>query len=158
MVLQIGATTTGTDIIRIKRMFIFLVTACLKNWLAIYWLGKLDIKILLKGFNFRGRKWVVWPNLRDINPDHIVLHSGTNNLRTENTARQIAKATIDLAASLKNYDNAGTVSSIVPRLEKLNNKANEVNRRLFLLCKERNISFLSHIKVLILASTWTKGS
>ena len=43
----------------------------------------------------------VKPTLQDINPDHIVLHAGTNNLRTENTASQIAKATVDLATSLK---------------------------------------------------------
>ena len=85
----------------------------------------------------------VKPTLRDINPDHI-LHAGTNDLRTENTASQIATATIDLAASLKNDDNTVTVSGIVPRLDDLNNKANEVNRRLVLMCKERNISFLSH--------------
>ena len=82
--------------------------------------------------------------LRDINPDHIILHAGTNDLRTENTASQIAKATIDLATSLKNDDNTVTVSGIVPRLDDLDNKANEVNRRLVLMCKERNISFLSH--------------
>ena len=68
----------------------------------------------------------------------------TNDLRTENTASQIAKATIDLATSLKNDDDTVTVSDIVPRLDDLNNKANEVNRSLVLMCKERNISFLSH--------------
>ena len=41
------------------------------------------------------------PGLWDINQDHIVLHAGQNNLRTENTASQIAKATID-HFSLKN--------------------------------------------------------
>ena len=82
--------------------------------------------------------------LGDVNPDHSILHAGTNNLRTKNTASQIAKATIDLATSLKNDDNTVTVSGIVPRLDDLNNKANEVNRRLVLMCKERNISFLSH--------------
>ena len=46
--------------------------------------------------------------------------------------------------SLKNDDNTVTVSGIAPRLDDLNNKANEVNRRLVLMCKERNISFLSH--------------
>ena len=81
----------------------------------------------------------VKPTLQDINPDHIVLHAGTNDLGTENTASQIAKATIDLVTS-----NTVTVSGIVPRLDKLNNNANEVNRRLVLMCKERNISFLSH--------------
>ena len=36
----------------------------------------------------------VKPTLRDINLDHIILHTGTNDLRTENTACQIAKARI----------------------------------------------------------------
>ena len=36
------------------------------------------------------------------------------------------------------------MSGIVRSLDNLNNKANEVNRRLVLMCKERNISFLSH--------------
>ena len=82
--------------------------------------------------------------LRDIIPDHIILHAGTNDLRTENTASQIAKATIDLATLLKNDDNTVTESGIVPRLDDLNNEANKVNHRLVLMCKERNISFLSH--------------
>ena len=86
----------------------------------------------------------VKPTLQDINPDHIILHADTKDLRTENTASQIPKATIDLATSLKNDDNTVTVSGIVPSLEYLNNKANEVNRRLVLMCKERNISYLSH--------------
>ena len=86
----------------------------------------------------------VKPTLQDINPDHIILHADTNDLRTENTASQIAKATIDLATSLKNDDNTVTVSGIVPSLDDLNNKANEVNRRLVLMCKERNISYRSH--------------
>ena len=34
----------------------------------------------------------VKPNLREINPDHIVLHADTNDLRTENKASQNANA------------------------------------------------------------------
>ena len=83
--------------------------------------------------------------LQDINPNHIALPAGINDLRTENTASQIiAKATIDLAKSLKNDDNTVTVSGIGRSLDDFNKKANEVNRRLLLICKERNISFLSH--------------
>ena len=149
MRLQIGATTKRTEIIRITRAFRFLATAWLKNWMVIYWLGKLNTNILLKCVHLRGAKisWMtahVKPTLRDINPDHVILHAGTNDLRTKNTASQIAKATIDLATSLKDDDNTVTVSGIVPRLDDLNNKANEMNRRLVLMCKERNISFLSH--------------
>ena len=51
----------------------------------------------------------VKPTLRDINPDHSILQAGTNNLRIENTASQIAKATIGLATSLKNDDSTVVV-------------------------------------------------
>ena len=67
-----------------------------------------------------------------------------NNLRTENTVSQIAKAVIDLATSLKNDGNIVTVSGIVQWLDELNSKENEVNCCLMLMCKEGNISFLSH--------------
>ena len=81
----------------------------------------------------------VEPSLRDINADHFILHVDTNDLRTENTASQIAKAAIDLATSLKNDDSTVTVSGIVQRLHDLNNKTTKGNRRLVLICKERNI-------------------
>ena len=68
----------------------------------------------------------------------------TNDLRRENATSQLARATIDLATSLKNDDNTTTVSGIVARLDNLNNKVNEVNHHLVLMFKERNISFLSH--------------
>ena len=66
---------------------------------------KIRHKHLVKVRSFSGAKIScmtdhVKPTLRGINPDHMVLHAGTNNLRTENTASQIAKATIDLATSL----------------------------------------------------------
>ena len=56
------------------------------------------------------------PTLRDINLDDIVLHAGKNDLRTENTATQIAKATMDLATSLKIDGNTVFVPDIVPSL------------------------------------------
>ena len=37
--------TMRTEIIRIKRMFIFLATASIKKWMVIYWLGKLNTNI-----------------------------------------------------------------------------------------------------------------
>ena len=107
---------------------------------------KIRHKHLVKVRSFSGTKIScmtdhVKRTLRDINPNHIVLNAGTNDLRTENTASQITKATIDLGTSLKNDGNTVTIPSIVPRLDELNNKANEVNLPLVLMCKERNISF-----------------
>ena len=110
---------------------------------------KIKHKHLVKVRSVSGAKIIcmtdhVKPTLRDINPDHIILYAGTSDLRTENTASEIVKATTDLATLLKNNHNTVTVSGIVPSLDDLNNKANEVNRRLVLMGKEKNISFLSH--------------
>ena len=66
---------------------------------------KIKHKHLVKVRSFSGAKISclmdhVKPTLQDINLDHIIVHAGTNDLRTENTVSQIAKAT-----SLKNDDN-----------------------------------------------------
>ena len=72
----------------------------------------------------------VKPTVRDINPQQIILHVGTNNLKTERTASQTAKSMIHLSISLKKNGNMIPASGIVPRLDELNNKAAEVNNRL----------------------------
>ena len=56
------------------------------------------------------------PIIRDINPQQIILHVGTNDLKTERIASQIAKSIIDLSISLKN-GNMIAASGIVPRLD-----------------------------------------
>ena len=77
------------------------------------------------------------PTARDFNPDHIILHCGTNYLNSERTASQIARSIIELVLSLKATDNKISIPFIVPRNDNLNNKANEVNCRLIHICAER---------------------
>ena len=86
----------------------------------------------------------VKPTIRDNKPDHALLHTGTNDLRSENTAGQIARSIIELAMSLKDNNNSVIVSGIVPRHDNLNNKAIIVNNRSLLMCKERKIPFIAH--------------
>ena len=86
----------------------------------------------------------VKPTLRDDKPDHIILHTGTNHLRSEKTSSNIAKSIIDLAMSLKSSGSSVIVSGIVPRFDNLNNKASEMNNRLALMCKDRKVPFVSH--------------
>ena len=56
-------------------------------------------------FIFRGKDQLydrpVKPTLREVNPDHIILHASTKDLSTEKRASQMAKATKDLVTSLK---------------------------------------------------------
>ena len=77
----------------------------------------------------------VKPTIRDINPLQIILHVGTNDLKTKRTASQIAKSIINLSTSLKKNENMIALSGIVPRLHELNSKAAEVNNRLELMYK-----------------------
>ena len=97
------------------------------------------------------------PTLRDINPEHIILHVGTNDLTTEKTASQISRSIIELGTSLKNDTNTVSISAIVPRSDKLDNKATEVNNRLVLMCQERNIPFLSHSDIIDLSKHLNKS-
>ena len=106
-------------------------------------------KYLIKVRSFSGAKVScmvdhVKRTLQDDKPDHIIFYAGTNDLRTEKTALQIAKSIMDLTTSLKNNGNSVIVSGMVPRFDNLNNKATEVNSHLVLMCAERNIPFISH--------------
>ena len=84
------------------------------------------------------------PTIRDLNPEWICLHVGTNDLCLEKTSSQIAKSIIDLAKSIQSDTNKIIISLIVPRLDELRYKAIEVNNRLIHMCKKRNIYFIDH--------------
>ena len=86
----------------------------------------------------------VKPTIRDFNPEHIIVHMGTNDLDSEKTASQIASSIIELATSLKNETNKIYVSLIVPRYDELNNKVNELNIWLMNMCHARNIGCINH--------------
>ena len=84
------------------------------------------------------------PTVRELNPDHIILYVGTNDLNTEKTASQISKSISDLANSLKNETNTIQVSLIVLQNDNFNNKVNEVNSHLMNMCQQRNIKIINH--------------
>ena len=67
------------------------------------------------------------PCIKEDKPDYLILHVGTNDLSSENTAERIEKSTADLAKGMVADDRTISVSSIVPRNDKLNSKAAEVN-------------------------------
>ena len=58
------------------------------------------------------------PNVRDFNPDHIILHCGTNDLNFDRKSSQITGEIIDLALSLKSEKNKISISILTPRREK----------------------------------------
>ena len=76
----------------------------------------------------------VKPTMRDFNSEHVIIHVGTNDLNSDKTASQIANSIAELALSLKNDNKNIYVSLIVPRIDNLNNKVNEVNSCLTNMC------------------------
>jgi len=78
-------------------------------------------------------------------PDTIILHCGTNNLKTKDS-KTICSNILDLAKFMtsSNEDTGIIVSGIVPRDDELNPKAMEVNKMLMTACNERNIGFINN--------------
>ena len=73
---------------------------------------------------------------KEFNNDLIILHCGTNDLRSNKQPNEIANEIAGLAIDLKTEKNDVMVSSIAPRRDKLNQKVINVNNLLFSLCLE----------------------
>lgn len=86
----------------------------------------------------------VIPAMED-NPNHIILHTGTNDIPSEKSAEQISDEIISLAISLRTPQNTVYVSGITDRGDNLNQKVMSVNEIILLRkCQERNIAFIKH--------------
>ena len=55
------------------------------------------------------------PCIRVNNPDHIILHVGTNDLNSEKSAQVCSKSIVDLGKSLTSGKRKATISGIIPR-------------------------------------------
>ena len=76
--------------------------------------------------------------------DLIILHFGTNDLRSDKQANDIAKGIINVAIDMKTKKNEVMISSIVTRQDNadLNKKGSEVNKHLISLCSVYNFNFI----------------
>ena len=88
------------------------------------------------------------PCTKEDKPDHLILHVWTNDLASENNAERIAKSIVDLAKGLVSDDRTISVSSIVPKNDKLNGKAAEVNSYLEKMCSNVNMHFIDNARVI----------
>ena len=87
------------------------------------------------------------PSLRK-NPNHFIIHVGTNDLATDKTPEGIAEKIVNLATAVKSETCDVSISSIILRTDnkQLNQKGVEVNAYLKDLCKEKNIYFINNSK------------
>ena len=76
----------------------------------------------------------VKPCIRKNNPDHIILHVGTNDIPTSKDPLAIAQSIVDLAKNVMTQDGSVTISGIILRNDQWNNKFREVNDSLARMC------------------------
>ena len=96
-----------------------------------------NFKVYVKYFpearvRFRCMQDNVQPTLRE-NPDHKIIHVGTNDLVSNTPAEKVAESIIGLASTLK----SDSCSSITVKNDKHRNKVAQVNQSLKRLCQEK---------------------
>ena len=88
----------------------------------------------------------VKPSLK-YNPDAILLHCGTNDLRSEKSADVTADNIINLAKEIKSDKNEVILSGIVTRNDVLNAKGMEVNNILKAKCLQNSFVFCDNSNI-----------
>ena len=105
-----------------------------------------NCRVYVKGFpgaKTECMKDYAQPTTRE-NPDHILIHVGTNDLPTRRQPDVIAKDIIQLALKLKTNSCDVSISNIVARNDQYRKKASAVNHKLKDLCKEKNLHYTDH--------------
>ena len=95
-----------------------------------------NCRVYVKGFpgaKTECMKDYAQPTTRE-NPDHILIHVGTNDLPTRRQPDVIAKDIIQLALKLKTNSCDVSISNIVARNDQYREKASAINHKLKDLC------------------------
>ena len=88
------------------------------------------------------------PCIKEDKLDHLILHVGTNDLASENNVEKNPKSIVNLAKGLVADDRTISVFNIVPKNDKLNSKAAEVNSYLESMCSNVNMYFIDNTRVI----------
>ena len=110
---------------------------------------KNNVKVYLKAFpGATTNHMISYANpSKEFNNELIILHCGTNDLRSNKQPNVIAKDITDLAMDLKTEENDVMVSCIAPRRDNLNQKAIKVNELLQSLCSNHNIHTIDNSNI-----------
>ena len=129
-----------------KRVFI-LGESILKHVNGYEITKKLDnCKVYVKSFSGAKIKCMedyAQPAIRT-NPDHIVIHVGTNDLSSKKESAEISSAIVYLALKLKSDTCQVSVSKLTTRNDQYRKKTFDVNQHLKVLCREKNINIIDH--------------
>ena len=84
------------------------------------------------------------PVMRSRDCDHIIIHVGTNDLRSEKTPVQISHDIINLAYAVRQNEIKVSISGLIQRNDDLNEKVLLVNDILVKSCESIDIPFINH--------------
>lgn len=87
------------------------------------------------------------PSLR-YNPDLVIIHCGSNDLRSQKTPNIIADDIVELASKSKTETNDVVISGLIARNDELNLKAMQVNEQLIAKCNERQIFYIDNNNII----------
>ena len=109
-----------------------------------------DCKVYVKSFPGATTQCMVdymKPSIRT-QPNHFILHVGTNDLISNSPSEEIARNIVNLTSEMKSENSDVSISTIITRTDKpeLNKKGTEVNNHLKEMCKERNIFLIDNTK------------
>ena len=103
-------------------------------------------KVLFKHFSREKAKYIrsnIIP-FSNKNLGTIIIYTGTKDLKSDSSPEEISGEIINLTTSRKTQRNKVILSGIVPRYNKVNEKATRVNKRPKEECEARNIYFIDH--------------
>ena len=87
--------------------------------------------------------------LEDNSPDTAIIHFGTNNLKNNESVKDIATDIMNLAISVKNESKTVVVSRITVRNDKFNGKEKNINCLLKRRCDVEKIVFVDNSKITV---------
>ena len=74
-------------------------------------------------------------------PGVVILHTGTNDLKSNQNPSDIANEIINLAKNITNSGTKVSISSLIPRVDQLSEKGRKVNKELQEKCTAENSAF-----------------
>ena len=85
----------------------------------------------------------------DRQPDHVILHTGCNDIRSKDAPSVIVSRIVALADKMQKEKRKVTVSTLIPRNDsnELNEKTEAVNAELKEMCSQRDIDIIEHSKL-----------
>ena len=101
------------------------------------------------GATTKGMKHHVRGCLEDNPPDTAIIRSGTNNLKNNESAEDIATDIMNLAMSVKNEEKTVVVSGITVRNDKFNDKVKNVNHLRKRRCEVEKIFFVDNSNITV---------